>query len=97
MNAVQYKCPNCGAGLIFDPEKQDFLCEYCDSVFKEQDFFKNDEKLNNTQNNNSESETALLYICPSCGAEIVTDETTAATTCYYCSNPVVLSGKSAEK
>lgn len=93
MNAVQYKCPNCGAGLIFDPEKQDFLCEYCDSVFKEQDFFKNDEKLNNTQNNNSESETALLYICPSCGAEIVTDETTAATTCYYCSNPVVLSGK----
>ena len=93
MNAVQYKCLNCGAGLIFDPEKQDFLCEYCDSVFKEQDFFKNDEKLNNTQNNNSESETALLYICPSCGAEIVTDETTAATTCYYCSNPVVLSGK----
>lgn len=93
MNAVQYKCPNCGAGLIFDPEKQDFLCEYCDSVFKEQDFFKNDEKLNNIQNNNFESETTLLYICPSCGAEIVTDETTAATTCYYCSNPVVLSGK----
>ena len=93
MNAVQYKCPNCGAGLIFDPDKQDFLCEYCDSVFKEQDFFKNDEKLNNSPNNNSESETALLYICPSCGAEIVTDETTAATTCYYCSNPVVLSGK----
>lgn len=36
---------------------------------------------------------AVLYTCPSCGAEIVTDETTAATFCYYCHNPVVLEGK----
>lgn len=35
----------------------------------------------------------VLYHCPSCGAEIVTDETTAATFCYYCHNPVVLSGR----
>lgn len=35
----------------------------------------------------------LLYTCPSCGAEIVTDSTTAATFCYYCHNPVVLAGK----
>jgi len=32
-----------------------------------------------------------VYSCPSCGAEIVTDETTAATYCYFCHNPVVLS------
>ena len=32
----------------------------------------------------------VLYTCPSCGAQIVTDETTAATFCYYCHNPVVL-------
>lgn len=36
---------------------------------------------------------AVLYTCPSCGAEIVTDATTAATFCYYCHNPVVLSGR----
>ncbi len=36
---------------------------------------------------------AVLYTCPSCGAEIVTDPTTAATFCYYCHNPVVLSGR----
>ena len=35
----------------------------------------------------------VLYECPSCGAQIVTDETTAATFCYYCHNPVVLSGR----
>ncbi len=96
MEAVQYKCLNCGAGLIFDPEKQDFICEYCDSVFKEEDFFHKDEKLEVDIMEKSENDVfdnALLYVCPSCGAEVVTDETTAATTCYYCSNPVVLSGK----
>ena len=36
---------------------------------------------------------AMVYTCPSCGAEIVTDATTAATFCYYCHNPVVLSGR----
>lgn len=37
--------------------------------------------------------TMELFSCPSCGAEIVTDSTTAATYCYYCHNPVVLSGR----
>ena len=33
------------------------------------------------------------FNCPSCGAQIVTDATTAATYCYYCHNPVVLAGR----
>lgn len=40
-----------------------------------------------------EGADAVIYSCPSCGAEIVTDATTAATFCYYCHNPVVLGGK----
>lgn len=98
MEAVQYKCPNCGGGLIFDAEKQDFLCEFCDSVFKEDDFFSKDETLENKSPEEknvieNELENAVLYVCPSCGAEVITDETTAATSCHYCSNPIVLSGK----
>jgi DNA-directed RNA polymerase subunit RPC12/RpoP len=38
-------------------------------------------------------EAGSLYHCPSCGAEVVTDATTAATLCYYCHNPVVLAGR----
>ncbi len=98
MDAVQYKCPACGGGLKFDPVKQDFTCEYCDSVFKEEDFFVKDNTLNEespeeNQAEKQEYDNAVLYICPSCGAQIITDETTAATACYYCSNPVVLSGR----
>ena len=35
----------------------------------------------------------VYYTCPSCGAEVVTTSTTAATTCFYCYNPVVLGGR----
>lgn len=30
------------------------------------------------------------YNCPSCGAEMICDETTAATSCPYCGNPTVI-------
>ena len=35
----------------------------------------------------------LCTFVQSCGAQIVTDETTAALFCYYCHNPVVLEEK----
>jgi len=41
----------------------------------------------------AQSGEAVVYNCPSCGAEIVTDATTAATFCYYCHNPVILGGR----
>ena len=94
MAAITYKCPNCGGGLIFDPKTQKYGCEYCRSQFSQEEL----EALSGDQDGEKESRTedlegAALYTCPSCGAQIVTDETTAATFCYYCHNPVVLSGR----
>lgn len=40
-----------------------------------------------------DGEYAVSYTCPSCGAEVVTTSTTAATTCFYCYNPVVLGSR----
>ena len=39
------------------------------------------------------NEETKLYSCPSCGAEIMCDENTAAAFCYYCHNPVILKGR----
>ncbi len=50
------------------------------------------DNMNNEEREKFENE-AVYYICPSCGAEIVTTDTTAATECFYCQNPVVLSGR----
>ncbi len=33
------------------------------------------------------------YNCPSCGAELICDETTAATACPYCGNPSIVPGQ----
>lgn len=34
-----------------------------------------------------------VYMCPSCGAQVTAADTTAATTCFYCHNPIVLNDK----
>ena len=36
MATMEYKCPSCGAPLSFNPENQNFLCEYCGSAFTAQ-------------------------------------------------------------
>lgn len=92
MAVITYKCPNCGGDLRFDPEKQKHRCEYCQSLFTQEQLeaFKKQDASPAQAESHTE---ALQYNCPSCGAEIVTDENTAATFCYYCHNPVVLAGR----
>lgn len=41
----------------------------------------------------AEGEGMRAYSCPSCGAELICDETTAATSCPYCGNPTVVPGQ----
>ena len=41
----------------------------------------------------AESEGLRAYSCPSCGAELICDATTAATSCPYCNNPTIVPGQ----
>ena len=41
----------------------------------------------------SDGENITVYNCPSCGAEIICDSTTAATSCPYCDNPTIVPNK----
>lgn len=109
MAVITYKCPNCGGDLRFNPESQKYRCEYCISEFTQQQLeqmTKQDEigpkgetsgvakaKEPGANDGRAQDGKAVLYNCPNCGAEIVTDESTTATFCYYCHNPVVLEGK----
>ena len=107
MATVSMKCPNCGGELIFDPKSQKYKCEYCGSDFALDEISTEEvatqavsevvQEREGTSDNHTQQRTAgaedaaVLYTCPSCGAQIVTDQTTAATFCYYCHNPVLLS------
>lgn len=105
MAVITYKCPNCDGGLAFDPASQKYHCEYCLSDFSQTELDElqpdhvegpaNEQRPDNEQRQDPEykGSRAVLYTCPSCGAQIVTDDTTAATFCYYCHNPVVLAGR----
>ena len=41
----------------------------------------------------AEGEGLRAYNCPSCGAELICDATTAATSCPYCANPTIVPGQ----
>ena len=106
MAVLSIKCPNCGGELVFDPSTQEYVCPYCRSTYtqakldemlaqKKQDEGNGEEQAQEAKEfeTDSQSGQGVVYSCPSCGAEIVTDETTAATFCYFCHNPVVLEGR----
>ena len=107
-SAVTYGCPNCGAGLLFKPDKQKFCCEFCLSEFTEAELKRQadteaDENAASAAAEEASRESGIPdeefcaqmseYHCDACGAEILSDENTAATECPYCHNPIILSGR----
>ena len=103
---LEYKCPCCGGAINFDSKLQKMKCPYCDTEFDmetlksyDEDLKKNAQDNMNWDNSNEqtftdeETEGMSVYVCNSCGGEIVADENTGATSCPYCGNPVVLKGR----
>ena len=94
--AQAYNCPNCGAELYFNADKQKLCCEFCESEFTVNEIASTDASVNAEMAKvNAEEYCAHMneYSCPNCGAEIVSDENTAADICAYCHSPVVLRGR----
>lgn len=92
MNSVkEYTCPNCKAGLEFDPESQNWKCNYCFSKFNENEIDATYEKK---KEENQEAIGDLnSYSCTSCGAELIADNTTAATFCIYCNSHSIIKSR----
>lgn len=99
MAGVTYKCPSCGAYLTFNPDTQKWDCPFCSSIFEENVLLEKakeyEQQAQQSQPNTEPTADGgqVIYNCPSCGSQIMTSETTVATNCYYCHNPVVLQGK----
>ncbi len=92
---ILFKCPSCGGNLAFDPSGNCFRCGYCGSTFNEEELRAFSEKAEREAEARERTEARPRigmreYHCGNCGAQIVTEETTAATRCYYCHSPVVL-------
>ncbi len=107
-NLIEYKCPCCGGKIEFDSGLQKMKCPFCDTEFDVEtlknydDILKSDKAAPNEMNwgkkpsgawQDGETDNMSVYICDSCGGEIVCDDTTAATHCPFCGNPVIMAGK----
>ncbi len=95
MSNMTFKCPCCGGYLEFDPSLQKFKCLYCGQVLSEADLQEQSARKQAEAEaaqpaGSAQEESLRTYQCQMCGAEIVTDATTAATRCYFCHSPVVL-------
>ena len=101
----EYKCPCCGGAIAFDSTLQKMKCPYCDTEFDMETLASYDAGLNGEQDSmewetsagtqwqEGEADGLRTYVCKSCGGEIVGDENTAATSCPFCGNPVVMMGQ----
>lgn len=86
-----FKCPNCGGRLEFDSASQKLKCPYCDGEYDPETF--GEDKGFTIKSDTWDNDNNLnVYTCHSCGGAIIVDENTAATSCPYCGNPVVLQG-----
>ncbi len=106
MAIQEYKCPCCGGAIEFNTQVQKMKCPYCDTEFEMEALRELDEVLGSEDAEEMNWNTApgkewqegdteglRIYVCKSCGGEIVGDETLAATKCPYCDNPVVMMGQ----
>ena len=105
---TNYQCPNCGAPIQFVGASGQLECEHCDNKYDvaliEQLYADKEQAAASAgtepqwditlTNNFSAEEAARLrsYSCSYCGAGIICDDTTAATSCPYCGNPAVVPG-----
>ena len=103
--APRLNCPACKAELTYDPKEKEAACPSCGAEFEvealldyaaQKESEKQDSMTWDTQAGGQwqqgETDALRVYSCRQCGGEILADETTGATECPYCGNPVVLSG-----
>ena len=100
---TNFKCPGCGAKLTFNGEKGEMACDHCGASFTMEQVkaAEEAEKENGAGSSLSwehvsqgtltdENGKISGYVCPSCNAEMVATDLTAATECPYCGNPSIV-------
>ncbi len=91
MSLQNYKCPSCGASILYDPSLDKGKCDYCGSEFTLEELEAHVKEHSEEETKEREVQEELQgYTCDNCGAEVVTDTTTSSTFCYYCHSPVIV-------
>ncbi|MBO4688276.1 MAG: hypothetical protein J5636_07155 [Clostridiales bacterium] len=96
-------CKNCAAPLVFDPLTQKVVCRSCGSSWDAEEVESREKELLREKHAESavdvygEEEAAArefldcyVYLCSSCGGEIIINGTESSTKCIYCGSSSVV-------
>ena len=105
-DTTNYQCPHCMGPLHFNTRSGKLECEYCGSKFNPIEVKRIDQKATQETAPQQEEEAAeaaeawgedaekmRAYSCSSCGAQLICEMNTAATSCPYCGNPTIIPGR----
>lgn len=98
---TEYVCINCGGSIAYDAASGKMKCDYCSSTYSMEEvkaYYAKENQTNAEQDGTKAAENSWgdaldsmkAYKCKACGAEIVCEETTAATSCPYCGNVAIM-------
>ncbi|MDE6388300.1 MAG: hypothetical protein K2L82_10915 [Lachnospiraceae bacterium] len=82
-----YECPNCGSNLKFDIATQQMLCHYCNTAVDPYSI------QNNQDVEDNHAYDVTVFSCSQCGAELLSEDTTAATFCSFCGSTAILNSR----
>lgn len=104
-NIREQKCPSCASAMRFDPDQGLLVCDYCGTTLEVESEktvktaksepeiegfdFASINKMAAVEN----PEDLPIYVCVSCGSEVIANPEQFALTCPYCGNNIVLTDK----
>ena len=98
IQADSNKCPACGGNLIFSVDNQALTCSFCGGIYSPEKLYLLKTILPLDQESADENdEDKHEIICNSCGARIVADNNTSATSCAFCGSPSVIAQRLSKK
>lgn len=89
---LHYKCPSCGSDMVFDSTSGMLHCGSCGRN-ENIEAMEADQGFKQNPSSYLSNEEITQYHCNNCGAVLITDKDTTATTCSFCGAGVVISDR----
>ncbi len=92
LSSTDSKCPSCGGKLLFDPQTQKLKCGFCGNTYTPEKISLMEQIRGiGAEEADAIEDDKCEIVCNSCGAVLITDRNTAATSCSFCGSPAIIS------
>ncbi len=98
MAVKTYNCPACGGKLIYSAGTDQLICPQCSATYDVKDWEIKELRgetvgLKSEEGQDNAGTGLKAFKCPACGADLVTDEHSAAMSCAFCGSPALIESR----